>query len=97
MPEYNVPKHIPGIDIRFTVDDGGCIYKNGVIAPQAVGSNGKYLYVSVKLDSGKWCRRTVYSLVCTAFKGKRPGKDDCSHLDNNWRNNKPINLVWESR
>ena len=42
------------------------------------------------------CRRTVHSLVLSAFLGLRPDGMQASHLDGDKCNNIPSNLVWET-
>lgn len=98
---------IPGFKGYFAGEDGN-IYCNLPIGKQSgigstrklkcgVQSSGKYFHVSVKNDDGKRTSKRVHRLVCLAFWGiPNNEKDTVSHLDGNWRNNKPHNLRWES-
>lgn len=100
-------KHIPGFKGYFAGEDGK-IYCNLPMGKQsgigntrmlagAIQSSGKYFYVSIKSDNGKRTTKRVHRLVCLAFWGiPNDEKDTVSHLDGNWRNNKPHNLRWES-
>jgi hypothetical protein len=100
-------KPIPGFKGYFAGDNGS-IYCNLPMGKQigigntrelspAIQSSGKYFYVSIKSDSGKRTTKRVHRLVCLAFWGiPNNEKDTVSHLDGNWRNNKPHNLRWES-
>jgi len=43
------------------------------------------------------CWQRVHRLICIAYHGQPPYEAvTVSHLDGNWRNNKPENLAWES-
>lgn len=52
-------------------------------------------YLTVALGRGN--TRYVHELVLIAFKGSRPGFCTASHLNGNRTDNRPENLVWESR
>lgn len=99
-----VPIH--GFSGYFAGEDGE-IYSNRPIGLQKgerplrklkkyVQSTGKYFYVGLRKDDiSKWHR--VHRLVCLAFHGLSPHTDYAvSHLDGNWQNNTPSNLIWES-
>lgn len=61
-------------------------------------TSGKYFIVNIKKDGdGKYKSQRVHRMVCMAFNGP-PVIDSStvSHLDGNWKNNKPSNLVWET-
>lgn len=60
-------------------------------------SKGKYYFISIKDNNGIRKPARVHRLVCMAYHGLPPfEKATVSHLDGNWRNNKPDNLKWES-
>lgn len=101
-------KAIPNHDKYFAGEDGH-IYS---LQPRGIGKiakglrrlkeniqySGKYFVVSIKENSGLIKTKRVHRLVCAAFNGLPSNEQhDCSHLDGNWKNNKPNNLVWESR
>ena len=63
----------------------------------SIQSTGKYYCLSVKYENGQRKHARVHRLVCSAYHGLPPfQKATASHLDGNWRNNKPENLKWES-
>ena len=55
--------------------------------------------LTVGLGHGKGPVKThlIHTLVCEAYHGPRPSGKECSHLDGNQLNNKPSNLIWETR
>ncbi len=61
-----------------------------------IQTTGKYYFVNIKFGN-KRCTSRVHRLICIAFHGNPPTeKHTASHLDGNWRNNKPENLRWET-
>lgn len=56
-----------------------------------------YFHVNIRLDGEKFKTRDVHSLVCAAFRGPRPEGYDCSHINGNKWDNRPENLLWETR
>ncbi len=96
-------KEIPGFPNYYAGSDGE-IYSNNFkwkkpgdpLRKLRSGSqvNG---YRVVCLPCGASFRsQRVHSLVCSAFHGPRPNGLECSHLDDDKKNNKPSNLKWES-
>lgn len=96
---------IPGFDGYFAGADG-FIYSTRVrgrsdpervprqLRPQK-SSNG---YQQIALpEGGVWKSRLVHRLVCVAWHGPPPAGFECSHLDGSRTNNRPGNLIWESR
>ena len=59
-------------------------------------STGKYLFVVLRRN-GKSFPKSVHRLVCEAFTGPCPKGFDCSHLNGNDMDNRPENLIWETR
>lgn len=63
----------------------------------SVQTSGYYYIVSIPTYNGKRKSQRVHRLICTAYHGPAPSsKHTASHIDGNWRNNKPDNLRWES-
>jgi hypothetical protein len=59
-------------------------------------STGKYYFVSVVINNIRKTHR-VHRLICLAFHGKpKSNKMTTSHLNGNWKDNRPENLAWES-
>jgi len=59
-------------------------------------STGKYLHVGLRRD-GKTFTKSIHRLVCSAFNGPAPVGSDCSHINGDDKDNRPSNLIWESR
>lgn len=57
-------------------------------------ANKGYLYVSVRLSTGRRPKRYVHALVLEAFVGPRPRGGVARHLDGNPKNNTLGNLAW---
>lgn len=61
-----------------------------------IQTSGKYFIVSIKTGN-KFKSQRVHRLVCSTFHGAAPADNyTVSHLDGNWRNNRPDNLKWET-
>lgn len=91
-------KLIPGCTNYYAGDDGN-IYSNfnefKKLKPN-IQTSGKYYCLSVVINEIRVTKR-VHTLVNLAFNGNPPNpKFSTSHLDGNWKNNKPENLTWES-
>lgn len=94
----------------YFAGDDGCIYsfwpmgaakKNGWIKePRRLMANlqssGKYLVVNVKAVDGSYITKRVHRLVCEAWHGPAAFGQTASHVDGDWSNNKPDNLIWET-
>lgn len=63
---------------------------------ESVQSSGRYFFVGIGIAIGRFKHFRVHRLVCEAFHGVPLPGQTASHLDGNWRNNKPMNLAWES-
>jgi hypothetical protein len=62
----------------------------------SIQSTGRYYVLVVKKDNVRKTHR-VHRLICETYHGCAPDKKSTvSHLDGNWKNNKPENLKWES-
>jgi len=85
--------------INYYAGDDGNIYSNfgkGFKKLKAsIQSTGKYYQLSIIKNRTRKHYR-VHRLVCEAFHGIPKEGMTCSHLDGNWRNNKPDNLKWET-
>jgi len=58
---------------------------------------GRYLFVGLRKND-KTFQKSVHRLVCLSFNGPSPEDEyDCSHLNGNDKDNRPENLIWESR
>lgn len=56
-----------------------------------------YMTVDLRKD-GKTVTCRVHVLICEVFHGSRPDKSyDCSHINGNHMDNRPLNLMWETR
>lgn len=92
-------KLIPNCENYYAGSDGN-IYSNfgkgyKKLVPN-IQTNGKYFYLSV-IMYGKRKSERVHRLVCFAFHGLPKNKKmTCSHLNGNWRDNRPENLKWET-
>lgn len=76
------------------VDSRGRHWRGGVLKPRP----NVHGYLSVCLSvSGVAKRRTVHSLVCSAFHGERPKGLEVGHLDGDKANNAASNLRWMTR
>lgn len=60
-----------------------------------IQSSGRYYIVAIKTGN-KFKTQRVHRLICSSFHGIPTAKQAVSHLDGNWKNNKPENLKWES-
>lgn len=56
-----------------------------------------YRYVTLTSERKNPTRHAVHILVCTAFHGPRPGRDEVNHIDGNKGNNIAANLEWTTR
>lgn len=66
------------------------------VLKKAVQSTGCYYAVSVRFGDIRKTHR-VHRLICEAFNGVAEfEKAQCSHIDGNWKNNLPENLLWET-
>lgn len=63
----------------------------------ARGTNGRLMFGYREHDSAQYKTKFVHVAVCEAFHGPRPEGHDASHRDGNPDNNRPDNLVWETR
>lgn len=92
-------KQIPNSDFYFAGSDG-IIYskfksKYKPLKP-GIQSTGKYYSVSIIINNKRKTHR-VHRLVCSAFHGLPTcEKLTASHLNGNWKDNRPENLKWES-
>ena len=48
-------------------------------------------------NNEKFTIRSIHRLVLTSFVGECPEGKECSHIDGNHLNNRPKNLIWETR
>lgn len=65
---------------------------------KGVQGNGKYFTVTgLKIKPGKRKTKNVHVLVCSAFHGPKIGKLEVSHINGNSFDNRPENLMWETR
>ena len=99
-------KEIPGFPKYYAGDDGEIYSENfrwrkdgDPLKKLKYGKsiNG-YRHVNLpclKSASGFRCQR-VHVLIASAFHGERPQNMECSHLDDNKKNNRPENLKWET-
>lgn len=92
-------KKIPKSNNYFAGSDGN-IYSNFrnkfKKLRKGIQSTGKYYFVNIVLNKKRITQR-VHRLICITFNGNPPtNKHTCSHLDGNWKNNKPNNLLWET-
>lgn len=62
---------------------------------KGIQSTGKYYVVSIVMNNLRKSYR-VHRLVCLAFYGIPEDKMTASHLNGNWKDNRPENLQWES-
>lgn len=99
-----IPNHL-----GYFAGDDGFIYSNCSRGNQKINSNklrklkqniqstGKYYIVSVKNNDGKRYTQRVHKLVCITYHGYPLNeKYTVSHINGDWKNNKPINLKWET-
>lgn len=99
---------IPEFEGYFAGEDGN-IYSNRPRAREVglqpvrklnpgIQTSGKYYIVNIKKnEDDKYKSQRVHRLVCMAFHGVPiDHKATVSHINGNWRNNKPENLIWES-
>jgi hypothetical protein len=86
---------------KYQVDDQGVVWSfqkwrgNGTVRPlNPKRDNRGYLRVSLSME-GKVIRKTVHSLVLTAFSGPRPSpQHQCRHLNGIKTDNRLLNLAW---
>ena len=58
---------------------------------------GGYLYVGLRFPGEKQVWKHVGVLVLESFRGLAPKGTECSHLNGDPRDNRILNLVWETR
>jgi hypothetical protein len=97
-------KPIPGISDRYTAGSDGHIYcysdarvnskkPRPFRLSESIGSSG-YPFVSI-IDYGKRRSKSVHTLVCAAFHGKKPSAiHEVRHMDGIKDCNIPSNLRW---
>jgi len=98
-------KPIPGIIEKYVAGSDGHIYsypsgkpitEKSIPIRLADCNNGRYFIVGI-CNHGDIKHHCVHKLICLAFHGEKPFQNACvRHLDGNWSNNKPNNLMWGS-
>lgn len=63
----------------------------------SLDGKGKYLHVHIKNILVKFVSKNIAPLICKAFNGTPKDGYEVSHFDGNKLNNKPSNLIWETR
>ena len=99
IPEF--PGYFAGNDGHISSDWGfgkqGRVPGRKRILVGSLDGRGKYLGACVKNASGIRITRNVHALIAEGFLGKRPVGCEVSHVDGNCTNNRPTNLIYESR
>jgi len=91
-------KPIPGWEDRYSADEDGNIYSMKTGRPIHQELNPVHNRYQVKLWRNLRVKTSNVSvLVCSAFHGPKPKGMETSHLDGDRLNNRPDNLVWETR
>lgn len=89
----NFPGYYAGSDGNIYSDKRGTMHQLAT----TIQTTGKYYITNVIHKNKKKTSSRVHRLICETFHGKCPSKKHCaSHLDGNWKNNKPENLTWET-
>lgn len=92
-------KLIPGSENYYAGSDGN-IYSNFgkkfKVLRKSIQKTGKYYHVSVVINGIRKSQR-VHRLVCSSFHDlPENDKMTASHLNGDWRDNRPENLKWET-
>lgn len=91
---------IPGIDPRYQATADGRIVSYMGRRPRVLstskGPDRPYETVSVLFGNGKRQTREVHSMVCAAFHGAPPAGHEASHRNGDSRDNRAVNLTWET-
>lgn len=89
-------KPVPGYEGRYEVSDLGRVrslgFARGEKPRELVVCCGSQRYPYVNLQRKM---HRVHTLVLTAFRGPAPAGCDASHLNDDPRDNRLVNLVWE--
>jgi hypothetical protein len=90
-------RYIPGFNGKYMAEHDGRIWSvpaQAYLTEKPTGRKGQYRAVWLYTPKGKRVKRTVHSLVCSAWKGKRPRGMVVRHRDGISTHNAARNLEW---
>lgn len=100
-------KPVPGFKGCFVSDQGevfsawsrgGHPHITSVLKKRTLTRHIKgYLFCGVRVKKNLYLRSSAHRLVCLAFHGKPKRGYEASHLNGKRDDNRPENLIWESR
>lgn len=92
---YEIWKDVPGYRGLYMVSNHGRVKKPGSLTTRAAVTNhGGYQVVCLSKQS-RLKGKLVHRLVCEAFIGPCPKGMECSHYDDDPKNNHIYNLSWQ--